>query len=251
MQCKNCENSIDGKFCSNCGQKSNVDRINFSNFSREITESVFQVNKGLFYTIRELFVRPGKSIRGFLNGKRKNHFKPIAFALLLSTLYFFITRITNQDTWMDDMVSGIMDAESERESGIVISTTFIWFSKNFAYSSLLLLPFFSLASFISFSGSDTNYLEHVVMNSYVAGQQAILYSLVAIIGVGVENSDLIATISLLISFLYLCWVYRQFFANGSRMVNLLCTLMTYVIYMIFCFFLLMANAGISALMNVK
>ncbi len=249
MNCKNCGHNVEEEFCGFCGQNSNVGRIDYSNFIREITESVFQVNKGFFYTIRELFIRPGKSIRDFLSGKRRNHFKPIAFVLLLSTLYYLISQLTNQNTWMDDLVSGMLLAGAEQGNALKVSKTIIWFSKNYAYSSLLLLPFFSLASYISFSEFDTNYLEHIVLNSFIAGQQAILYSLLAIVGTLIENSDLVATFSLLISFLYLYWVFQQFFSIGSRMGNLLRTLMTYMLYLILNFFLLILNMVVSGLIS--
>ncbi len=45
MNCKNCENIVIGKYCSNCGQKSSIDRINFSNVLNEFSESLFHALK--------------------------------------------------------------------------------------------------------------------------------------------------------------------------------------------------------------
>jgi ascorbate-specific PTS system EIIC-type component UlaA len=77
---------IEGNFCQHCGQNTNVDKINLPNFLHELSDSIFQINKGILFTIRELFVRPGESIREFIKGKRKYHFKPVAFALVMSTV---------------------------------------------------------------------------------------------------------------------------------------------------------------------
>ncbi len=244
MNCKNCGHSIGGKFCSNCGQNSKVGRINLANFLNEVTESVFQINKGFFYTLRELSVRPGKSLKEFLNGKRKKHFKPIAYVLTMSTLYFLITQITHQNTWMDDLLSGWMEGATGKTKEIQVPTIFIWFSKNYAYSSLLLLPIFSLASYLSFLKFDTNYLEHFVINSYITGQQAILYSLFAIVGTVIE-SDVMEMLSLLVAISYTCWVFWQFFSEGNRMINILRSIMTYMLYMIFNLGLLLALMGIN------
>ena len=113
MNCRNCGHTVDGKFCSNCGQNSKVGRINLPAVLNEFSESIFQINKGFFYTLRELCIRPGESLKEFLNGKRKNHFKPIAYLLTLSTLYFLITQATNQNTWIEDLITGWMNGATE------------------------------------------------------------------------------------------------------------------------------------------
>ena len=244
MNCKNCGHSIDGKFCSHCGQNSKVGRITLPNFLNEVAESVFQIDKGFFYTLRALFVRPGNSLKEFLNGKRKNHFKPIAYVLTLSTLYFLITQITNQNTWMDDLISGWVNLETGQPKGIQAPAILIWFSKNYAYSSLLLLPIFSLASYLSFLKSGKNYLEHIVINSYITGHQAIFYALFAIAGTVIE-SDVIEMFPLLVAISYTCWVFWQFFSEGNRMMNILRSIMTYILYLIFSLALLFALMGIN------
>jgi hypothetical protein len=214
-----------------------VDRINLPNLLDEVSESVFQVNKGFFFTIKELFIQPGLSIKEFLNGKRKDHFKPIAYVLTLSTLYFLISRITHQNTWMDDLIQGFTSAESDYNSGIQVPAILTWFSKNFAYSALILLPIFSLTSYLMFFKFRLNYLEHIVINSYITGQQAIFYTLFAILETVVKNKAIdiilfIATLS------YTCWVFVQLFPKGKAVMNILRTILTYVLYMILSFGLL-------------
>ncbi len=244
MKCKNCGHTIDGKYCSHCGQHSNVDRINLPNFLNEVSESVFQINKGFFYTLISLFFRPGKSIREFLNGKRKKHFKPIAYVLILSTLYFLITQITNQNTWMEDLLSGFVEGASEPNSEIRTPVILTWFSANFAYSTLILLPIFSLASYLSFLNFGANYIEHIVINSYVAGHQAIFYSLFALLGTVIE-SKLLESIPVLVAMSYTCWVFWKLFAKGNRVLNILRSFMTYFLYLFFSSVLLLAVMGIS------
>lgn len=244
MKCKNCENIVDGKFCSLCGQNSNVRRIDIANFINEVSASVFQLDKGFFYTLKELFQRPGKSINEYLNGKRKNHFKPIAYLLTLSTLYFLITQISNQNTWVDDLITGWMNGAAGEDSQVEIPKIAKWFAKNYAYSTLILLPVFSLASYLSFLKFDKNYLEHVVINSYITGHQAIIYFFFAIAGTFIE-SDVIETFPLLLAVPYNIWVFGQLFMNGNRTMNLLRMIMTYILYLIFSLVLLMLLAGIS------
>ena len=179
MNCKNCNHEVDGNFCSNCGQSTQIDRINISSFSRELSEGVFQVNKGFFYTLKELSTRPGKSIQEYLQGKRKYHFKPIAYVLLLSTIYFLLSKITGSSTLSGDFLEGFSNADQETEVAKKQIKIIVWFVNHYAYTTLMLIP---LASFISFKKSNYNYLEHIILNTYTTGQQAIIYSIFVIFG---------------------------------------------------------------------
>jgi hypothetical protein len=232
MICKNCGYSTNGNFCAQCGQGISVDRINFSNFIKEVSESLFQVNKGFFHTLIALFIRPGISINDFLEGKRKNYFKPIAYVLTLSTLYFLIARITNQNTWMDDLVTGYMNGARGQNEAVEIPRVVTWFLKHYAYSTLILLPVFSLASYLSFFNFGKNYLEHIVVNAYITGQQALFYMLFAL-GGSVIDSEFMESIPVVLSVSYTFWVFWRLFSGGSRFMNIIRTLMTYLLYFIF------------------
>ena len=233
MNCKNCGNHVVENFCSHCGQKSNTRRIDFSNFFSEFSESLFQINKGFFYTLKELSVRPGKSINEFLNGKRKRHFKPIAYLLTLSTVYFLTTQFTNQNTLIDDVIDGWMNGATDQDSKVEIPKIASWFLTNYAYSTLLLLPIFSLASYISFFKFGKTYLEHVVLNSYITGHQAIFYSLFVVLGTAID-SHVMEALPVFIAVSYTFWVFWQFFSEGNRIIHILRTVLTYVLYLIFC-----------------
>jgi len=111
--CKNCEEPVQQNFCSNCGQKTKVDRINLSNLVSDLMEDVFQLNRGLFFTIRELFIRPGEMITGFLEGHRKNYFKPIAYAIVLSTFYYLVSKAAGGVTFLNDFMEGMSEGASQ------------------------------------------------------------------------------------------------------------------------------------------
>lgn len=233
MTCKNCDHSTEGNFCIHCGQSTKVDRINLHNFLSEISSSVFQINKGLFYSMKELFVRPGHSIREYLSGKRKNHFKPIAYAFTLSTIYFLLSQFLESGTFMNDAIEGFLNSSSTTPEGDTHELAILnWFAKNYAYTVLMLLPLFSLASYLAFLRSGYNYLEHFVLNAYITGQQAIIYSFAAILSLIINNHDLLASSSLYISIAYTVFVFWQFFSKQSRIAIVLRSILTYALYLI-------------------
>lgn len=116
--------------------------LNLVSFVAEVSGSVFQVDKGFFFTIKELFVRPGHSIREYLLGKRKRHFKPVACVLTLSTIYFLLSRLTESETMVTSFIEGYASGIDSAEANSEKLETFRWFGSNYAYTMLMLLPLF-------------------------------------------------------------------------------------------------------------
>ncbi len=230
MICKNCNQDTTGKYCQSCGQSTSMERITFSNLASDFSESILQFNKGILFTFKELSRRPGHTIRDYLDGKRKNHYKPIAYLLVLSTVYFIVGNISGENTHLGNLltgvVSGIEEAGDTSETVIMLK----WLADNYAYTSLILLPVFSLASYLCFRRQNYNYVEHVVLNSYVTGHQAILYLLITI---PYKFIDYDLTILLLIFPLVYCiWTFLQFFETRPRPVIFLLTIVTYLLYLV-------------------
>lgn len=98
MTCKNCGHIVSDNYCSMCGQSTRVGRITFKNVLSQITESIFQINHGFLFTLKNLTLKPGESIKEYLNGKRVRFFKPMAFVLTLSTVYLLATKVLGGST---------------------------------------------------------------------------------------------------------------------------------------------------------
>jgi len=180
ITCKNCGNSYEGQFCNECGQKAGTGPINFKYVLNEIGNGVFQVDKGLFYTIKELFTRPGHSIRDYLEGKRVKHFRTISFLLITSTIYALVAYYLDLETVVSYMVGGMVEGLTDNHNDPLTVTSnaviFLrWLIAHPAYFALVLFPVFSLASFLAFRKSGYNYFEHLILNAYLTGQQAIVY----------------------------------------------------------------------------
>ncbi len=246
-QCKNCGSEVEGNYCSSCGQKSSIGRIDLSSFISDISETILQVDKGFFFTLKQLFLRPGKSIQDYLEGKRKNYFKPLGYLMILSTIYFFVSQSTQQSTLISASMKGVIEGASGNSFDTETPTVLSWFYRNYAYTILLLLPVFSFASFLAFRKYKKNYLEHMVINSFITGQQAVFSLAFALLSFLVDYtiSDIFL---LLVPVLYNTLVFYQLFSEGSRVMNIVRTIATYAMYCILSIVILAAAITVAGMM---
>ena len=233
MICKNCDNNIEGKFCSNCGQSDRVRKINVSYLINELSTTVFQLNHGFLYTVKKLFISPGNSILEFIRGGRKSYFKPIAYVLLLSTIYALIANLIGEKTILGDGLAGWNNAYKEGVDTHKEMLYLNWFINNYAYTTLILLPLFSLASYLAFYKSKFNYFEHFVLNSYITGQQAIIYSIFIVLKSIIGENYFTESLPLALSLCFVFWAFLQFFKKEKSYKAILYTVLTYLLYFLF------------------
>ena len=126
------------------------------------------------------------------------------------------------------MVRALTETGSEKS---ITANILSWLSNNFSYSSLFLLPFFSLASYISFRKEEYNFFEHLILNCYLTGQQTLIYliSTIIIFLMNVESYHLPA-FTVLLTILFTFWTFNQFFSNRKLFSKTLLTFTSYVLY---------------------
>src|SRR5690554_1532610 len=89
--CLNCDSLTNGKYCSNCGQKTNTHRITFQHFVfHDIMHGVFHFEKGMLFTAKQALLRPGKAVLDYIHGKRVNYYNIFYFILLLIGINLFL-----------------------------------------------------------------------------------------------------------------------------------------------------------------
>lgn len=263
MVCKNCDFPLKGKFCGNCGQKSQTERVNAKYVLQEIPNSILQVDRGFFYTIKELFTRPGHSIREYLDGKRVKHYKPISLVLLLSAIYVFSSLLIDKNTFMGDVVSGFTQALKdtveggkssflEAESAPSIISFLDSVKNNYTYVTLLLLPFVALTTYISFLGKGYNYFEHLIINLYVEGQKLIIYLFCTPFLYLVSNEDVEYYLEIglvIIPTAIAAWTFVQLFNKNKGITTILRLILSYVIYYMLFNFLMVLGVFIIVLLK--
>ena len=147
-------------------------------------------------------------------------------------MYVLLTHFIGDNTFIGHAISGMLESlnnndieNSELQNGLS------WLSKNFAYTSLLLLPIFSFASYLIFLKSKYDYFEHLILNIYVTGQQTIIYLIFSLFffTFKIENYYVLS-LQPIISISYLFWVYIKFFNSRKVLLTILLTIFSYIIY---------------------
>ncbi len=185
-RCKNCSQHLllQQKFCHLCGQKTDVHRIDLHYFLHELPHSIFHVDGGILFTLRELFTRPGSTIREYLDGRRKPHFKPLMLVLVMGSFCALLQLLVKKHKDVEKSDQLIQSNLSKSEiakyidfKGLVAYFTevFHWLSSHFAFTVLLMLPVTALAFFLGFRKYKLNYPEWVVIFLFLGGQSLAIY----------------------------------------------------------------------------
>ena len=205
--CKNCNELITGNFCVNCGQKASVHRYSFKHFiEHDLIHGFWHVDNGIFFTIKELFTRPGHSIREFINGKRVGYFSFVTLLLLILGVSHFLGE------YAQVKLSDLMPESSKGAMNELQEFT----KKNPKTLLLMTIPVYSFFSFLWFRKAKLNLTEHFVLNSYkTVGESliALLFLIITIFYSNVKVLTIIYSFISLITLLYAFWFYRQFFAG--------------------------------------
>ena len=205
--CLNCGNPITDKFCPKCGQKTTIHKYSLKHFiEHDLIHGIWHVDNGILFTIRELFTRPGHSIREFINGKRVGYFSFVTMLLLILGISHFLGEYAQVK---------ISDLMPENSKGI--TNELEQFTKKYPKAMLLItIPFYSIFSFLWFRKSRLNLTEHFVLNSYKTVAESMIGLLFVVVTIFLSNIKALTFIYSFISLLtlvYAFWYYKQFFSG--------------------------------------
>lgn len=164
--CLNCDTPLSGKFCANCGQKASTQKITWLSFLEELPRSLFNLEKGFWYTVKHFSLHTRAALAGYLSGKRVQFFKPIQYALLGITLYTLLQEFHPMN--MPEMEK--LDQDDEL------------YNAGYSMGKMLRgnLKFFWLAGVVLYAVpakilfGKYNFTEHMVISAYIIGHSSFL-----------------------------------------------------------------------------
>jgi len=214
--CKNCSTEIVLNFCGNCGQKK-AKRIDRTYIKDEIQYTVLHMNKGFFYSIKNILRAPGKTAREFLEGNRVNHYKPILLVFVVAGISAFLT---NSLIHPEVVIAKYSDGHNIKSAiDMNVYTSFIY--KYQAILMLLSVPLMAFFTWLAFKKWEYNYCENVVITAYSLIYLQVLSILIVLpLQFLLRNDpDLFITIStgvtLLLTVGCMVWFYIDLYNNKS------------------------------------
>jgi len=208
--CLNCNHSAAQNYCPNCGQKNSTHRYSLKHFfEHDFVHGVWHVDKGVLFTVKELFTRPGNSVREYVQGKRVNYFSFVTLILLIMGVSSVLGHYSHVK--LTDLVP---------ESSRAVMTPLEQFISKYPKIVLLItIPLYSFFSFIFFRKSGYNYSEHLVLNSYKTSAELLVGLLFTVVTIFYTNVKGLMLINYLVvsgfGIFYTIWFYYQFFSESG------------------------------------
>ena len=219
ITCKNCNNTVDNKFCGNCGQPMQIKRVDKDYILHEIWH-ILHFEKGIFYTIKELLVRPGQNIKEFIAENRSRLVKPIIFIIITSLIYTLV----NNSFHIEQEYVEFHGAEQSATSLI-----FSWVQHHYGYANIIMGLHIAFWGKLFFKKYEYNFFEILILLCFVMGLGMLIFAVAALLQ-GLTKLDLMQ-ISGVLAVIYATWAIGQFF-DGKKAINYLKALAAYTLGML-------------------
>lgn len=181
-------------------------RIDAHYITHEI-QHLLHFEKGFLYTVKELLLRPGKTVRNFLSEDRSRLVKPVIFIIFTSVLFTLIMHSLhiNYSYFNIDEILLLKGKIRSKEIGA-------WTASHMGYTNMIMGVFIALWIKLFFNKSDHNIFEIFVLLCFVMAEALIIFS-VFILVANTLDSPIIALVGVLLFFIYITWAVGQFFGE--------------------------------------
>lgn len=238
MICNNCNHRFRGNFCSQCGQKAEVDRFEMHAIGAEAYDFARSIVVLFFQTVYRLSVRAPQHLKTFLFKDREYLLSAIEYLLFSGTVVSILT--INYNFFQ----TGYNQVDPMAQMFFFSTEFFMFLNQFFAYTeeyssltNIIAIPCFMLCSYLIFYKEKYTMGEHLIVNTYIAAQQALfLLLLFPVILIFPSWKSYLLDGYIAASIAYNCWVYYGLFSGGRWTCILkvgFCVLLAYILGLLF------------------
>ena len=178
QHCKNCGKELHGSYCSHCGQKAKVERITFSYIWHELVHFFTHMESGFFFTSWRMLVSPGRTVKNFIDGKRKNYQSPVSYFLIWTAVFILLLY------WIERTFGENVAINYKDYFGPSATTKFA--VSHLSIVLTIIIPFQALYLFLLVTKRSYNYFESMAAVIYSLGTIILLQFVFAVIAVMVH-----------------------------------------------------------------
>jgi len=231
VTCKNCQQVYTGNYCNNCGQSTETHKINGHFLWHDLQHGLFHFDQGILFSLKELFTRPGHTIREFIEGKRVRHFKPLSLVVLLATFYGFLFHYFHIHYLQNDS-NDTFDYEHLSE----------WITTHFSWVTIATIPLYTIGTYTVFRNQGYNFFEFFVLNTFKASQRLFVQILtfpILFYFSSTNHLQQFSFITYLIGIILIFLTNIQFFNKMSKTKAFFLSIISHIIFLI-CFTIVFA-----------
>lgn len=167
--------------------------------------NIILVNKGLFYTIKQLTIAPGVTLHGYLGTDRDKITGAAKYFILLVGLFYFAYFQFTHVKYVEDYLK-----ELEIDSIDFAQYFQVYFLDQLSIWSALAIFLFAWMSRLFYKSHTLNYAEHLIIHTYINAQIAI-YKLILLPSVYFISHEQYHIIESIVFYFYYVFVFHHFF----------------------------------------
>lgn len=238
MICTQCHHRFRGNFCSQCGQKAEVDRFTMSSIGAEVYEFTRSVMVLFFQTAYRLSIQAPRHLKTFLFKDRAYLLSAIEYLLFSGTVVSILTiKFNFFQTGYSQINPSTQLLFFSKEFILFLHHFFVYTEEYSSLTNIIAIPCFVLCSYLVFYKEKYTMGEHLIVNIYIAAQQALfLLLLLPIILIFPSWKEYLTDGYVGVSIVYNCWVYYGLFSTGkwSSLVKVIsCVFLAYILGILF------------------
>ena len=221
--CNNCGHEFVGNYCPYCSQKRGIGRITWKSVAKGIGEVWGLHNRSMFYTLVQLFLRPGYFISDYIGGKRQVSFPPVKMLVLIGVLGVIVDFLTGAIhgmvyshgekmgyvndvfNWLNVHVNGMFPPPSEYLSGVLN-----WLNTHPDVFSLILLSFLIIPIYFIFRFAPRNTRHSIPQGFFIQVFSAAVFMVMNMLYDITALGWLVVLLSIVLIFV----TYKQLFGYG-------------------------------------
>jgi hypothetical protein len=214
--CLNCGYPVAQRYCGYCGQDvQHTQRFTLRYLLlHDLVHSIWHVDKGVLYTLKQMLTRPGAAIQEYMAGRRAQHFRPITYLLLLSGVSMVLLN-------MLDLHPKPQTVDPDMPKALVLALE-QYLNVLYKYPGLVygvLTPLNALLAWWLLRPSRLNYAEMLLAQAFISGTLAVLSTIVMLPLTPLfrepQYYNLVSTLSMLPTLVYSTWVHGQLLSSSG------------------------------------
>lgn len=201
LACRNCGSTLNGFYCSICGQRSKVGRPTLRGIAAEFVRTVFLVESKLLKTLQELILRPGVMARRYVEGQTVRYVAPVQFFLFAITLYLIVLH------FFGDAMLGYFSGVAETGRAISGRSAMVYISQNANLFGFLQAPILAFWLWLGMRRTGVNFAESLILAFYLVAVSIFFMSVLVML---LQVSGKFMYLRSLVILIYYPWASMQF-----------------------------------------